>query len=65
MININIKPNSRQEGDKWIPDGMVRFPSGLDLTEHREWFNDPKFDTKEEADQYFIQVCNKKYRIQK
>ncbi|MCH7883597.1 hypothetical protein IIA95_04290 [Patescibacteria group bacterium] len=63
MINIDIKPDSRREGEKWIPDGMVRFPSGPDLTEHREFFESPKFDTKEEADQYFMQACKKKYRI--
>ena len=62
MINIIIKPNSRQDGDKWIPDGMVRFPSGPNLTEHREFFDGPKFDIKEKADQYFMQSCKKKYK---
>ena len=63
MINIVVKANSRQDGDKWVPEGMVSFPSGPNLTERREWCENAKFDTKEEADQYFMQACKKKYRI--
>ena len=62
-MKIIIKPNSRQDGDNWIPEGMVGFPSGPDLTERKEWCEDAKFDTKEEADQYFMQACKKKYKI--
>jgi len=42
---------------------MVGFPSGPDLTERKEWCEDAKLDSKEEADQYFMHACKKKYRI--
>ena len=63
MINIYIKADSRRDGEKWISDGMVHFLSESNLTEHREFFNCPKFNTKKEADKYFIQLCKKKYKI--
>ena len=63
MINIVIKPNSSKSGNKWTPEGMVYFPSGPSLTEQKEWCENAKFDTKEEADKYFTQACRKKYRI--
>ncbi len=62
-MKIIIKPSSRQDGDKWIPEGMASFPNGPDLTERKEWCENIKFNTKEEADQYFVQACEKKYRI--
>ena len=62
-MKIIIKPNPHQDGDKWIPEGTVSFPNGPDLTERKEWCEDVKFDTKEEAGQYFIQACKEKYKI--
>ncbi|GEM_PF-6344370 len=62
-MKVIINPSSHQDGDKWIPGGMVGFPSGPDLTEGKEWCENAKFDTKEEADKYFTQACRKKYKI--
>ena len=58
-----INPSSRKDGDKWIPEGMIGFPSGPDLTERKEWCEDAKFDSKGEADQYFMQASKRKYKI--
>lgn len=63
-MKVIIRPNSRQDGEKWIPEGMVSFPSGPNLTERRELCEDTMLNTKEEADQYFIEVCKKKYKVQ-
>lgn len=63
MINPIIKPNSRKVDNKWIPEGMVSFINGRNLTERKEWCENVKFNTKEEADQYFIQKCKEKYKI--
>ncbi|MCK4387028.1 MAG: hypothetical protein KAV41_03040 [Candidatus Pacebacteria bacterium] len=43
--------------------GIVQFPSGATHTERVEQCYDVKFDTEEEANQYFMQACKKKYRI--
>jgi len=45
-MKVIIKPSSRKDGDKWVPEGMVSFPNGPDLTERKEWCEDAKFDTK-------------------
>ncbi len=63
MINIIIKSSSEKIDNKWMPAGIVRFPSGPTHTERVERCYDVKFDTEEEANQYFMQVCKKKYRI--
>lgn len=62
MIKVVIKPNSRQQNSAWIPEGMIIFPSGATQTERSESYS-KKFETKEQADQYFLQMSNKKYRI--
>ncbi|OGN28697.1 MAG: hypothetical protein A3A33_01990 [Candidatus Yanofskybacteria bacterium RIFCSPLOWO2_01_FULL_49_25] len=62
-MKIIIKPNSHQDGNEWIPEGMVSFPNGADLTERRESCQEAKCDTKEEADKYFLQACRRKFKI--
>jgi len=61
MIKVIVKPNSETSDSKWIPAGMIVFPSGGAQTEHAERYYENKFDTKKEADQYFVQASNKKY----
>lgn len=63
MINIVVKPDSEKIGDKWTSAGMIKFPSGSTLTERAERYYEIQFDTKEEADQYFLQASRKKYKI--
>lgn len=62
-MNIVITPNSRKSGNKWIPEGMVSFVNGPNITERKEYFENTKFDTEEEVNQYFMQVLHKKYKI--
>lgn len=50
MIKIIIKQNSEQIGNKWIPSGLIVFPSDGTQTEHVERYYETIFDTKEEAD---------------
>ena len=63
MVKIIIKPNSEKIERKWTPAGMIIFPSDGVQTEHAERYYENKFETKEEADQYFVQVSSKKYKI--
>lgn len=63
MANPIIKPNSQQVDNKWIPEGMVSFLDELNLTERKEWCGNVKFNTKKEANQYFVQMCKRKYKI--
>jgi len=63
MKNIVVKSNSKQVDKEWIPEGMVLFISGPHLTERPEYFKNIKFDTKKEADQYFMQAIYRKYKI--
>jgi hypothetical protein len=63
MIKVVVKPNSEKADGKWIPAGLIIFPSGSAQSEQAERCNESKFDTKEEADLYFIQASNKKYKI--
>jgi len=56
-----IRQNSEQIGDKWIPKGLIIFTSKGAQTEHVDTYYDIKFDTKKEADQFFIKTSNKKY----
>ena len=62
MIKIIIKPSSRQQNKTWIPEGMIIFPSGATQTERSESYS-KKFETKEQANQYFLQMSNKRYRV--
>ena len=59
MKNRVIKPDAQKKGNKWIPDGMIRFYDGPNLTEHREYY-EQEFNTKEEADTYFLKVGRKR-----
>ena len=63
MINIVIKPNSELRNGKWIPSGMIGFPSGPTLTERAETYDKVELDTKEEADRYFMQASKKRYKV--
>jgi hypothetical protein len=63
MIKIVVKPNSERADSKWIPAGMIVFPNSGTQIEHAERYYENKFDTKEEADRYFVQASNKKYKI--
>lgn len=63
MINIVIKPSSELRNGRWIPSGMIRFPSGPTLTERPETYDKVELDSKEEADRYFTQASKKRYRI--
>lgn len=63
MTNIVIKPNSRTQNDKWTPQGMIIFPDGARQTERCEIYS-KEFNTKREADLYFLQMSDKKYRIE-
>ena len=62
MKNIIIKPEAQKKGNKWMPDGMIQFHNGPNLTEHREYY-EQEFDTKEEADAYFLEISRRKYQI--
>ena len=62
MIKITIKPSSIKDKLGWMPDGMVQFPSGQILTERRESYKDLRYQTKDEADNYFEIACEKKYK---
>ena len=63
MINIVIKPSSEKMGDKWIPAGVIKFPSGPTLTERVERYYEIKFDASKEANQYFLQASHRRYKI--
>lgn len=65
MLNVVIKPSSENRDGKWIPSGMIRFPSGPTLTERAETYDKISFDTKEEADRYFVQASKKRYKVTK
>ena len=63
MPKTTIKANSKKVGTKWMPVGMIIFLSAGVQTEHVARYYETKFDTKEEANQYFVQASKKKYRI--
>jgi hypothetical protein len=56
----SIKPNSEYVNNKWIPSGLIVFSSDGVQTEHVDRYYENKFNSKEEADKYFIQANNKK-----
>ena len=60
----NITPESQKVSNKWIPRGMVWSCNGPTRVEHLEWFKDIELDTKEIADNYFIQRCKEKYEAE-
>lgn len=63
MLKVVIKPDSHQGADKkWIPSGMIIYPSGGSQTEHLESYGDVGLKTKEEADCYFTIASNRKHR---
>jgi len=62
MTKILIKPHSKCSGNKWIPEGMISFSDGPNLTERRESYDKTAFETQEEANQYFTQASRKRYK---
>lgn len=63
MTKILIKPHSKRSDGKWIPEGMISFLDGPNLTERKESYDKITFETQEEADQYFVQVSKKIYKV--
>lgn len=64
MNNVIINPAAEKQNDnKWIPCGLIIFPKNGSQVERAENYSNKKFDTKEEANQFFLQASKKRYKI--
>jgi len=62
-MKVIIDPHSERENNKWIAAGIIRFPDGATFTERTERYFEVKFDTKEEADAYFLKTSYGRYQV--